>query len=96
MSANLLQVPHHGSNTSSTMAFIQAIKPQYALTSVVRYSQWALPSAQVRQSYVNMGANWITTAEAGQIIAKFYLDKIEITRYRQEVLPRWYHQQFGI
>lgn len=32
--ANLLPIPHHGSNTSSTMAFIQAIKPQYALTSV--------------------------------------------------------------
>lgn len=47
--ANLLQVPHHGSNTSSTMAFIQAIKPQYTLTSVARYSHWCLPSDKVRQ-----------------------------------------------
>lgn len=91
--ANLLQVPHHGSNTSSTMAFIQAIKPQYALTSVARYS---LPSDKVRQRYENIGANWLSTAESGQIIAQFYFDKIEIMRYRQEVYPSWYHQQFGI
>lgn len=96
LSANLLQVPHHGSNTSSTMAFIQAIKPQYALTSVARYSRWRLPSDKVRQRYVNMGANWLNTAESGQIIAQFYSDKIEIMRYRHELYPRWYHQQFGI
>lgn len=94
--ANLLQIPHHGSNTSSTITFIQVIKPQYALTSIARYSRWHLPSDKVRQRYENIGANWLSKAESGQIIAQFYFDKIEIMRYRQDVYPRWYHQQFGI
>ncbi|MFS1538163.1 MAG: hypothetical protein ACL7BU_05075 [Candidatus Phlomobacter fragariae] len=57
MPANVLQVPHHGSNNSSTMAFIQAIKPQYSLTSVARYSRWRLPSDKVCHRYVNVGKN---------------------------------------
>ncbi len=34
LSANFLKVAHHGSRTSSTEAFLQAVSPQYAIVSV--------------------------------------------------------------
>lgn len=36
--ADVLQVPHHGSQTSSTLAFIRAVSPKFALVSTARYS----------------------------------------------------------
>ncbi|WP_237385259.1 ComEC family protein [Xenorhabdus sp. Sc-CR9] len=92
----VLQVPHHGSNTSSTAVFIRNAMPQYALTSVARYSPWKLPSIKVKQRYKNSGVQWSSTAVSGQITGYFYRDQIKLEGYRQQIVSRWYHQWFGI
>ncbi|WP_350306928.1 ComEC family protein [Photorhabdus viridis] len=94
--STILQVPHHGSNTSSTAAFIHTVAPQYALASVARYSPWRLPSVKVQRRYRKAGAEWRTTAVSGQITGCFYGDYVEIVGYRQQIMSRWYHQWFGI
>ncbi|MCD1126789.1 DNA internalization-related competence protein ComEC/Rec2 [Jinshanibacter sp. LJY008] len=38
LNSDILQTPHHGSKSSSTLAFIQAVNPQATLTSVSRYN----------------------------------------------------------
>ncbi|WP_323869580.1 ComEC family protein [Xenorhabdus szentirmaii] len=96
LNATILQVPHHGSNTSSTDAFIRKVMPQYALTSVARYSPWKLPSAKVKQRYKRAGSQWNSTAASGQITGDFYSDHIKLEGYRQQIAARWYHQWFGI
>ncbi|SFN60819.1 ComEC family protein [Xenorhabdus japonica] len=96
LNATILQVPHHGSNTSSTSVFIRRVMPQYALTSVARYSPWRLPSIKVKQRYKNAGVEWHTTAVSGQITGYFYRDHIKLKGYRQQIMTRWYHQWFGI
>ncbi|PHM74604.1 ComEC family protein [Xenorhabdus kozodoii] len=94
--ATVLQVPHHGSNTSSTSVFIRKVMPQYALASVARYSPWRLPSVKVKQRYKNAGVEWHSTAVSGQITGYFYRDDIKLKGYRQQIVSRWYHQWFGI
>ncbi|MDC9588441.1 ComEC family protein [Xenorhabdus sp. XENO-10] len=96
LNATILQVPHHGSNTSSTSVFIRRVMPQYALTSVARYSPWRLPSMKVKQRYKNAGVEWHSTAVSGQITGYFYRDHIKLKGYRQQIMSRWYHQWFGI
>ncbi|WP_374053173.1 ComEC family protein [Xenorhabdus taiwanensis] len=96
MNTTILQVPHHGSNTSSTSVFIRKVMPQYALTSVARYSPWRLPSVKVKQRYKNAGIKWHSTAVSGQITGYFYRDDIKLEGYRQQIMSRWYHQWFGI
>ncbi|MDE9464168.1 ComEC family protein [Xenorhabdus bovienii] len=96
LNATILQVPHHGSNTSSTAVFIRTIMPKYALTSVARYSPWKLPSVKVRQRYKNAEIQWHSTAVSGQITGYFYRDHIKLAGYRQHIMSRWYHQWFGI
>ncbi|OTA14992.1 ComEC family protein [Xenorhabdus vietnamensis] len=96
LNATILQVPHHGSNTSSTSVFIRRVMPQYALASVARYSPWRLPSIKVKQRYKNVGVKWHSTAVSGQITGYFYRDHIKLKGYRQQIMPRWYHQWFGI
>ncbi|MBI6548512.1 ComEC family protein [Xenorhabdus lircayensis] len=96
LNTTILQVPHHGSNTSSTAVFIRNVMPKYALTSVARYSPWRLPSVKVKQRYKNAGIQWNSTAVSGQITGYFYQDHIKLEGYRQQIVPRWYHQWFGI
>ncbi|MDC9603445.1 ComEC family protein [Xenorhabdus griffiniae] len=94
--ATILQVPHHGSNTSSTSVFMRRVMPRYALASVARYSPWRLPSVKVKQRYKNAGIEWHSTAVSGQITGYVYRDDIKLKGYRQQIVSRWYHQWFGI
>lgn len=96
LSADLLQIPHHGSSTSSTLPFVRAVKPRYALASTGRYNPWRLPSAPVVRRYRRAGVHWVDTAQSGQVSVRFFSDKWEVLRYREQLSPRWYHQWFGV
>lgn len=47
LQANLLKVGHHGSNTSTTPAFLAEVDPQYALISVGHRNPYRLPKPVV-------------------------------------------------
>ncbi|OLQ73390.1 DNA internalization-related competence protein ComEC/Rec2 [Photobacterium proteolyticum] len=95
LNPEVLLVPHHGSNSSSTATWLAKMTPAYALVSVARYSPWPLPSAAVRQRYVDKGAVWLSTARSGQVSVSIYNGDIDILRYRQEVKNSWYRALFN-
>lgn len=43
----ILKIAHHGSKTSSSMEFLQAVKPQFAIISVGKYNNYNHPSIEV-------------------------------------------------
>src|SRR5699024_6657940 len=45
--ATILQVPHHGSNTSSSSLFLRTVQPQLAISSNSRFNRWHLPADRV-------------------------------------------------
>ena len=95
LSATVLQVPHHGSNTSSTESFIRAVNPSFALVSVARYSPWRLPSDKVQHRYRHHGTDWHDTAHSGQISVHFLNDDITLVTYRHHLSARWFSAWFG-
>ncbi|MDV7021699.1 ComEC family protein [Atlantibacter subterranea] len=94
--AAVLQVPHHGSKTSSSVILLRAVAGQDALASVARYNAWRLPSRPVIARYKHYDYQWQDTAHAGQITVNFSPKSRFITRFRQQLSPRWYHQWFGV
>lgn len=52
VSAGLLQVPHHGSAGSSSLAFVSRINPEYAVVSVGVKNRYGHPAAEVVRKYV--------------------------------------------
>lgn len=94
--ADIMQVPHHGSKTSSTRAFLRAVRPKAALASAARFSPWRLPAPLIMERYRQEGIDWRDTARSGQISIHFYNDKWVIKGYREQIMPRWYHQWFGV
>ena len=76
LTADILIVPHHGSRTSSTLAFIQAVNPEYAIFSTGYYNRFRFPTSSVVQRYHQHGITTFNTAETGAITFKIYADKL--------------------
>ncbi|MHA6203185.1 DNA internalization-related competence protein ComEC/Rec2 [Dyella soli] len=63
----VLAVPHHGSRTSSSAAFLQAVSPVQALVSAGWRNRFHHPNAAVMQRYEAAGVPWLNTATAGAV-----------------------------
>ncbi|MDF7669833.1 DNA internalization-related competence protein ComEC/Rec2 [Orbaceae bacterium ESL0721] len=95
LSSQILQIPHHGSSTSSTYAFLSKVKPELSLASTSRYNPWKLPSKKALDHYRKLNLPYYVTANTGQITLFFSDSDWRVVNMRQELKPRWYHQWFG-
>ncbi len=60
-------VPHHGSRTSSTLPFVQALQPSLAIVSSGFGNHWGLPKPDIVQRWRTAGADVMNTATSGAI-----------------------------
>lgn len=67
LAADVIKIPHHGSRTSSTQGFIEAVKAEYAIISVGRSSPFGHPHPDVVDRWKAAGAKVMTTGERGMI-----------------------------
>ena len=65
--ANILKVGHHGSNTSSSKEFIQAVAPEIAVISVGKDNSYGHPSQEVTERLEEKGSKIYRTDEVGNI-----------------------------
>lgn len=95
LASTLVQVPHHGSSTSSSLALLQAVEGGAALASAARYNAWHFPSEKVKARYLQRHYQWFDTPHQGQITVNFSPDGWQIQSLRDQIYRRWYHQWFG-
>lgn len=72
LAADVLLVPHHGSDSSSSPAFINRVKPGLAIVSNGYRNRYGHPSDRVMARYLNRGVPVLETAREGAIV--FMLD----------------------
>lgn len=96
LSSTLMQVPHHGSNTSSTGPFLRTVKPEISIASASRFNKWHLPAKKVVNRYHQANLAWRDTAHSGQLTVRFYDDYWSVNGLRDQIFPRWYHRRFGV
>ncbi|MCU1268394.1 MAG: ComEC/Rec2-related protein [Acidobacteria bacterium] len=65
--ADVVKVPHHGSKTSSTAAFVAATHPRLAIISVGTTSMFGHPTKEVVERWQASGAEVMTTGKRGTI-----------------------------
>ena len=68
LSADVLKVGHHGSSTSSTEEFLEAIKPTYAIISCGKYNSYGHPRQETLNKLNNIGALILRTDLQGTIV----------------------------
>jgi competence protein ComEC len=76
--ADVLKVGHHGSSTSSSDAFLAAVKPRAAIISVGARNQYGHPSNDVLRVLANAGADVFRTDLSGTVIARTDGQRLEI------------------
>jgi len=64
----VLKVPHHGSLTSSSRDFVQALAPRVAVFSVGRSNHFGHPAPDVLQRYRDVGAAIFRTDQDGAVM----------------------------
>ena len=69
ISADVLKVGHHGSNTSTSDAFINAVNPKYAVISVGADNSYGHPNNDILSKLLNRGVNVFRTDTKGTIIS---------------------------
>ena len=84
LGATLLKVPHHGSATSSTKAFVEAVRPILAIASLGASNPWGFPARAVVDRYGGAGASFGTTADWGEVVIETdgQLERVETCRPR--------------
>ena len=65
--SEVLKVPHHGSRTSSSAAFLDAVQPRYAIFSLGQSSQYQFPHSDVVARYRARGCVQVRTDQLGAI-----------------------------
>lgn len=67
LKSDVVKVPHHGSRSSSTDLFVNAVHAKVAIISVGRRSLFGHPHKEVVERWKAVGANVITTGERGTV-----------------------------
>lgn len=90
LSADLLHVGHHGSNTSTSLQFLDAVHPTIGIISVGMGNTYGLPTAETLQALDKIGASIFRTDLHGLIIAhsdgKAISIETEHTATKEEIL----------
>lgn len=87
--ADVLLAPHHGSGTSSSAAFLQAVAPTVGIFQVGHRNRYRHPQKLVYARYGAMGIERIRTDERGAVTLAFGAS-LEVATYRATHARYWY------
>ncbi len=89
--ADWLLVPHHGSKTSSTAAFLDAVAPHTALAQAGYRNRFGHPAAEVVARYEERGVHLLNSAQCGA--AHWHSGQPHQTRCERQMHARyWQHR----
>lgn len=91
LQADVLVIPHHGSQTSSQADFLDLVRPQYAVVSRGFMNQFRMPHQEVIDRYQERGIPLYDTGRDGQVTLRWQANSAWLGR---ENAPRWQVQTF--
>jgi competence protein ComEC len=90
VTADVLLVPHHGSRTSSSAAFLAAVKPSTAVVPVGYRNRFGHPSAEVLGRYSLMGIRILRTDRDGAVTVGLSRQGVAMIGERQQRRRYWH------
>ncbi|HEC13269.1 MAG TPA: DNA internalization-related competence protein ComEC/Rec2 [Acidiferrobacteraceae bacterium] len=90
LASDVLVAPHHGSRSSSTASFLEAVKPQWVLIPSGYRSRYGHPHPQVLARYAQLGFGVLTSAKHGAIEVQWPDCRPKVMAYRQTHKRYWF------
>ncbi|CAN5396454.1 DNA internalization-related competence protein ComEC/Rec2 [soil metagenome] len=88
LQAKVLLAPHHGSGTSSTLPFLQTVRPELAIFQVGYRNRYHHPKQEVFDRYGELGIKRLRSDESGAISLRFGAG-MEMAEMRKEQARYW-------
>ncbi|MDD5394168.1 MAG: DNA internalization-related competence protein ComEC/Rec2 [Thiothrix sp.] len=91
LASEVLQVPHHGSKTSSSPDFINAVAPQLAIITSGYRNRFHHPNPSVVERYTARDIKLLDTVDGGELCLDFpaFTDNLRIREWRREQKHVW-------
>ena len=90
--ATLLVVPHHGSKSSSSQAFVDAVHPRYAIFTSGYLNRFGHPKEEIQERYGAAGSELLRSDEDGAVGIAMDAHDFTLERYRKSHARYW---QYG-
>lgn len=90
LQADLLVAPHHGSKTSSTRAFVDAVGAGTVIFSVGYRNRYRFPHTEVVERYRHSGASLYRTDRGGALSFMLGKGRLEPRLFRVEAQQLWH------
>ena len=74
LDCDIYKVAHHGSRTSNSEDFIDALSPELAVVSVGEYSEYGLPDEEPLERLEAVGAEILQTIDVGTVVVTIEAD----------------------
>jgi len=78
LSSDVLKVAHHGSKTSSSEAFVQAVSPQLAVISAGKDNSYGHPHKEVTGLFNKLKIKFLVTGDVGRVKTVSDGDVVEV------------------
>jgi competence protein ComEC len=88
--SEILVAPHHGSKTSSTPAFIEAVAPRHVLFPVGYRNRYRHPHVDVVRRYAGRGVSLHDSPTTGALEFRLGAGGMNVTAYRARNRRYWY------
>ena len=86
---DILLAPHHGSSSSSSAVFVDALQPDYVVYTVGYNNRFGFPKAEVVSRYAVIDAVQLSTANGGATTFAVGAGDIRVGRYRADNPRIW-------
>jgi competence protein ComEC len=94
LKSDVLIAPHHGSKTSSTVDFVQAVGAKHSIFTVGYLNRFKHPKPLIEKRFEESGAMTYRSDYQGAILIDFRNNNpIKITAWRQSQ-PRYWHDSY--
>ncbi|HHZ70042.1 MAG TPA: DNA internalization-related competence protein ComEC/Rec2 [Methylococcaceae bacterium] len=83
LKADVLIAPHHGSNTSSSEAFLAAVSPRWVLIPAGYRNRYKLPRSEVLERYKRYRIEAFNVSDTGALTVDFKKKSLRLSAYRE-------------
>jgi competence protein ComEC len=87
--ADVLLAPHHGSGTSSSIAFLAQVAPGLVVIPVGYRNRFGHPKPEVVARYEALGARVLRSDRDGAVMLRFTADGLSAEGYRGQYRRYW-------
>ena len=94
LASDVLIAPHHGSKTSSTPEFVQAVGAKHTIFTVGYLNRFKHPKPEIEQRYAESGAHLYRSDYQGEIDIDFSKAQALQVRAWRQIQPKYWQDKY--